>query len=518
MSEQESPERNCRPAALMTVAALLASLAVLAFVFQGSRGLWQPDEGYYIGSAVTMLDKGSFLIPYLGEEVFLDKPPITYWAIMAGLKLFGHSEFGARAFNGLCYMATALTVGVLGWQMFRDRRIALLSSFLYATMVLPFLAANFVTPDTPLTLWTTLAVLFFWKSAEPNVRRPAFWKVLMCIALGLGFLAKGPAVLLACAGMFVFLAVRRQAGQYFWTPWALPALLVFCAVGLSWYFYVAARVPGADRYFFDNQVWGRLVSEKYKRNPGFTGALIYVPVLVFGSLPWSAIWLDKRQQIMGALFDRRWWSSLPSRPVALLLLSWFFVPLFILCLASSKLGLYVLPILPPLALGVAPLWVHKMPFPLFGNSADRGAKPKARVVVMIVLWMTSLLVSRLALAYYPTENDSRALWTAMKPYLPKGDYEIVTVDDRADGLLFYGAREVENVTGKKHPYPTFATPETVLLELAEMPADEQHHLFLVKGEKHLTKIKDVMNKRKMSIETVRLPYRRYLLICKPVED
>jgi hypothetical protein len=48
MSEPKNQERNCRPAALMTVAALLASLAVLAFLFQGSRGLWQPDEGYYI--------------------------------------------------------------------------------------------------------------------------------------------------------------------------------------------------------------------------------------------------------------------------------------------------------------------------------------------------------------------------------------------------------------------------------------------------------------------------------------
>ena len=85
MSQQnKNPERSCCPAALMTVMVLLASLAVLAFLFQGSRGLWQPDEGYYIGSAVTMLDKGSFLIPYLGEEVFLDKPPMTYWGIMHG--------------------------------------------------------------------------------------------------------------------------------------------------------------------------------------------------------------------------------------------------------------------------------------------------------------------------------------------------------------------------------------------------------------------------------------------------
>jgi 4-amino-4-deoxy-L-arabinose transferase-like glycosyltransferase len=72
---------------------LAVCLIILAFTFQGSRGIWQPDEGYYTGTAVTMLKKDTLLIPYLGEdEIFLDKPPMIYWGIIAGLKLFGHSD------------------------------------------------------------------------------------------------------------------------------------------------------------------------------------------------------------------------------------------------------------------------------------------------------------------------------------------------------------------------------------------------------------------------------------------
>ena len=96
------------------IVSLLACLLILAFSFQGSRGIWQPDEGYYTGTTVTMLAKDSFFVPYLGEhEIFLDKPPMIYWGIIAGIKLFGHNEFAVRFFHGLCFALTSLAVGSL---------------------------------------------------------------------------------------------------------------------------------------------------------------------------------------------------------------------------------------------------------------------------------------------------------------------------------------------------------------------------------------------------------------------
>ena len=219
---------------------LLACLLILAFLFQDSRGIWQPDEGYYTGTAVTMMTMDSLSIPYLGgNEIFLDKPPMIYRGIIAGLKLFGHSEFAARFFHSLCFILTSVAVGSLSYSMFKDRWLALLSSMIYATMVIPFIAANFLTPDTILTLWTTL--------------------------------------------------------------------------------------------------------------------------LIFGSLPWSAIWLEKKTLFNSALFKKQWWKELYVKPELLFLLCYFFVPLIVLCLASSKLGLYALPIFVPLAIATAKLWAQKTP-------------------------------------------------------------------------------------------------------------------------------------------------------------
>lgn len=233
---------------------LMLVLCLLAFAFQGSRGIWQPDEGYYVGTAITMLQKDSLLIPYLGEdEIFLDKPPIVYWQIISGLKLFGYTEFAVRFFHGVCFVLTSLITGFLSWEMFKDRKVAFLSAFIYATMVIPFIAANFVTPDTPLALWTIAAVFFFWKSVQPSSRKK-LWQLLMCVAVGFGFLAKGCAVFIPCAGLFAFLAIRKQLFRYFWTRWAIAGFLIFAAVGLGWYFYIGIKIPGSLSYFFDSQI------------------------------------------------------------------------------------------------------------------------------------------------------------------------------------------------------------------------------------------------------------------------
>jgi len=387
--------QNSAAADARVVVCLTVFLGILAFSFQGSRGIWQPDEGYYTGTAVTMMDKGSALIPYLGEdEIFLDKPPMIYWGIIAGLKIFGHSEFGARFFHGLCFLLTSLTVGALSYSMFRDKWLGVLSALIYATMIVPFVAANFITPDTTLTLWTTLSLLCFWKSMSSEGGVCAVWKMLLCAATGLGLLAKGPAALLPCAGMFVFLMVRRKMLRFFVTPWALGGVLVFAVTGLGWYVWVSSKVPGASEYFFDNMVLGRLVTEKYNRNPGLAGALIYIPVLVFGSLPWSAIWLEKRGLLKSALFSGQWWKSLRERPAILLLVCCFFVPLLVLCAASSKLGLYALPIFVPLAIATARLWRRKVAIVEVAELRQT-FKCLAQPLKLTTVWVSLLLLTRL---------------------------------------------------------------------------------------------------------------------------
>lgn len=488
-------------------------LCMLAFVFQGSRGIWQPDEGYYVGTAITMLQKQTLLIPYLGEdEIFLDKPPMIYWGILAGLKLFGQSEFAVRFFHAICFILTSLTVGLISWELFKDKILALLSTFIYATMAVPFIAANFVTPDTPLALFTTIAILFFWKSAETN-SKDISWKMLLCLAVGFGYLAKGPAVLIPCGGMFIFLAVRRKVIKYFWTPWSIVGLLLFIAVGLGWYIWISIELSGAFTYLFDSQIWGRLVSEKYNRNPGLLGALIYLPVLIFGSLPWSSIWLEKRAVIRNTLFKKSRWRNIKDKPAVLFLICWFFIPLLILCLASSKLGFYVLPIFPALAIATAKLWKEKIPNVTYLPLKEK-MKSFRKPVLLCSIWIIMLIFSKLILAYHPTPDDMRVLWAQIKPHLPNANYEVATVDDRADGLVFYGVKKIEHISSDSEAYPTFTKIEFILEEIKEMAEEKEQGIFLLHGDKDILKTINILREAGIVFETIKLPYDRTVLIME----
>jgi len=493
---------------------ITAAVLVLAFAFQGARGIWQPDEGYYVGTAVTMMRNGNFLIPKLSEEIFLEKPPMLYWAVIGAIKTFGQTELACRLFNSVCFVLTAALTGLLAFSLFGKKSNAFICAFIYATMAVPFTAANFVTPDTPLVLWTTASILFFWQSLDTNSLHRNLFKTLMYISLGFGFLTKGPAVLIPCAGMFVYLLLTAQTKKFFFSLWTLPGLLLFIIIGLSWYFYVSAKVPGAAVYFFDNQIWGRLITEKYRRNPESLKALIYIAALLFGSLPAGAIWLENTKQLKTAILNPNWWKNLPQYPKKLFLLTVFFIPLLILSLANSRLILYSLPLFPVIAVAVCPLWSDKLQPLLDRANVKAFAKPAA----LTFLWILLLLFSRLALAHlHNTEKDSRALWAEISPYIPSEEYEIITLDRRADGLLFYGAQAVENVTHKNKPYPTFSMPETFDSELAGMLKDNLIYLFIIDDKHELNLILGVLKNHNIGTRTIDLEHKKWLLIVNPAK-
>lgn len=503
---------------IITIVVLVACISALAFLFQGSRGLWRPDEGRYAGAVITMQNKGSFLIPYRNEdEIHLDKPIMIYWAVMGGLKLFGHNEFAVRFFHGLFFVFTSLAVGALSFSIFKNKFLALLSSLIYATTIVPFFAANFVTPDTLLAFWAAVCALCFWNSVQSQGKTRVLWQMLLCAAAGFGFLAKGPALLIPCGGMFVFLLVRKEVFRYFLTPWSLLGILIFSGIGLSWYIWVGLKIPGAFGYFIDSQVSGRLFTAKYNRNSGLIYALIYLPVLTAGSLPWSAVWLNQKELIKSTLFKKLWWKELPAKPETLFLLCYFFVPLIILCLASSKLGLYVLPIFVPLTIATAKLWIQKAP-EFNGMSITNAVKSFARPIKLVGCWILLLLAAKLALAYYPTNSNMRLLWTQVKDCLPADSYELCTVDERDEGLIFYGVRKMEHLTGKTEPYPSFDRPEHITEEIQELIQKNENVIFLSPKDEKTAGIIEALKKFGISCRVVQLPYHRALLFPQLPQD
>ena len=125
----------------------IAALAlVLALLLPGLRGTWDPDEGRYTNVAMHMLDSGDWLVPRRSEDVaHWTKPPLAYWAIAASVGVFGPHPWAARLPAALSYLLCA-------WLCFRiARRLAPgsgeLAALVFATMLLPFGAAQWITTD-----------------------------------------------------------------------------------------------------------------------------------------------------------------------------------------------------------------------------------------------------------------------------------------------------------------------------------------------------------------------------------
>ena len=58
-------------------------LTILSYGFYNAYlPITDPVESNYVLSAITMLKHNSWISPMIYDQVWYDKPPLTYWALM----------------------------------------------------------------------------------------------------------------------------------------------------------------------------------------------------------------------------------------------------------------------------------------------------------------------------------------------------------------------------------------------------------------------------------------------------
>ena len=486
----------------------LLLVAVLALAFQGSRGLWEPDEGFYSNVALGMLHSGDWLIPRLNGEVFLDKPPLVYWSMAGGMAVLGETEWGVRLGHALAFFLTAFLVGDLGrrmWGAAAGRAAALV----YATSLLPFLAANVGTPDTLLTACVAATYYCYWRAEHhDNARRRDLWWLAMGLAIGLGLLAKGPAMLIVLPPILLHIVLRRRLLAVLRTPGVYLGALLALALGASWYVLVVARLPGAGAYILDNQIVGRLATSRYLRNPGWRGAWrVYPPTLIAGAFPWSAVWLVGLVRWLRG--GRKITESLaPLRSDAPLLMAlWIAFPFLVLTVAQSRLPLYLLPIWPPLALATG-RW-------LSGATPGNGLRPwPLHRSSAVVAWCLFLLATKVAVALWPASSDTRQFAAALTARVGPGDYKVVACNIKRNAMPFYGYTDLEWITTSRDPYPFFTPPESLAHEVGDFAVRKKPTIYLVSSN-NLDTVRDALVRVGGVCAVEELPPSPPALLCRP---
>lgn len=490
-----------------------ALIVILAFSFQGTRGLWEPDEGRYVRCAYEMLRSGDWLTPRIDGKPHLTKPPITYWLIASGLSLFGSNEWGARFFHALAFIFTALMTGLIGARMW-NQEAGLLSCLVFSTMIFPFTAANITTTDMLLTCFETAAMLFFWLSFSARHDEQGggtLYACLMFFFFGLAFLTKGPPALIPLLIIVVYLFLNRTK-KWLSIPVIITGVLIFAAVALPWYVLVIKKYYGLLSYFITDEIVGRIFLGSHARNAGLFGALkVYPHTLLLGSLPWAYFWFTMAWKTRPQIFTALWWHQLRARKNAFFLTLWFSISLFLLSAANSRLPMYVLPLFVPLALATARSLLRYYP-----AQAATACSFRSRQGALVIMLAVLLIVSRAISAYVPTKIDSRSIAQNVNKIVHEriadAPHEIVLVDLHHDGLAFYTGSTVENVSADRGHDLSFSATKKIEQKCDEIILSSVSSIFLLNNSS-LQKVLPELDKRRIPYAVEKGPFDYKILIC-----
>jgi 4-amino-4-deoxy-L-arabinose transferase-like glycosyltransferase len=423
---------------LPAVAMFLLGLALI-LPFQGSRGLWEPDEGRYAAVAVNMLQSGDYLVPHRHpDHSHLSKPPATYWLFAASMTALGQNEWAIRLPGALAFALTLVALARLGRWCSPER--PWLPALIYATTLFPFLAANIASTDNLLSALEALIVMA-WVEADRVPTRRLYWQLLAMTALSAAFLTKGPPALVPVLALLI---MRWRAPQLLPTPLAPPWLwLIGGCAALSWFVWIVLDQPATLDYFLRYELIQRVASDVHNRNPQWYGPLVaYGPVILLGTVPWGLVWLWQRWRC----------GSAPAQRLASLLRWWLWLPVILFALSRSRLPLYLLPSFVPASLLLAQ-GLHRVRF-----------SPTARLA--LAAWVIGLIVLKGLLATLPHEKNARTFAADLQGQVTALPDELVFLNEPAFyGLRFYLGVNVERVSSSADPNK--AVDGTLQEELAE---------------------------------------------------
>jgi 4-amino-4-deoxy-L-arabinose transferase-like glycosyltransferase len=345
---------------------MFIALVVLAAGI-GLRDPWPPDEPRFALVAKQMLESGQWLFPHRGMELYSDKPPMLMWTEAAWMWLTG----GWRGAFLLTSLFSGLGTLALTWYLGRrlwDARTGLFAASI-VLMSMPFVDVIRHAQIDPLNLfWITLGNtgILLHCLRGPNWRM--YW--LGCFAAGLGVITKGVGVIAllmlvpygVCRARAWPDVLRTQGDGWRWAAGAVAFLLAI-SLWLGPMLATAYSHQGTTYLAYVNDILFRQTAERYANSWQHEEApWFFLVVIVSGWLP---TWL------LIPVLVPRWRDALRVRePRVWIPLAWCVLVLVFFSIPRGKREIYILPMLPMLALAMAPYvvdlvktrWLPKLAF------------------------------------------------------------------------------------------------------------------------------------------------------------
>ena len=279
---------------------------------------------------------------------FWAKPPLSTWLSALSFETFGVSEMSARFPSFLLAIVLLIIIGKLA----KKEGISFyLPAFILLTMPEFLIHTGVVSTDSALAFSIALIMISFWKSMQ--YEKYSFWNYLFFIAVGLGFLAKGPIILvLTVPPIFLWILLQKVPLKtiYLKLPW-FTGILITAVISIPWYILAEQRSPGFLDYFIVGEHFNRFLVPGWKGDLYGSGhsqplGMIWVFLLAF-AFPWIQIVLYKIWKERKTIFKDKY--------VSYLIFWLFWTPLFF-TISKNILHTYILPVTIPIALLMVHWW------------------------------------------------------------------------------------------------------------------------------------------------------------------
>lgn len=327
-------------------AGMLLLLIFSMFLF-GSRmrtPLLEPQEARYAEVPREMLLSDEWVVPLLHGKPYLDKPPLAYWAVMVAYDFMGIRDESARMIPLICGVLGVFALAFWGWASNAPWQ-GLIAGFVLCLSNRFLYLGRMLAPDCLLCLWVTLGLCFGYLACQGQRFRPGYW-LLCSLCAGLGLLTKGPvSLVLIFMPLFFWSLVeprlkRPKLKAWLWGP------MVSLGLFLPWFIAIMRQQPDFFEYFFLSQNVQRFMAPIDHEEPIW----FFLPQLFLGTMPWCL--LLPSMLLSGMKPGSKQKTGMLG---GFAMLAGTFALVF-LSLGGCKRAIYLLPVLPPLAMALG-CWI-----------------------------------------------------------------------------------------------------------------------------------------------------------------
>ncbi|GET28239.1 glycosyltransferase family 39 protein [Prolixibacter sp. SD074] len=449
-------------------------LIVLRAVSNWIIPLMDKTEARYAEIARIMVDSNNWVTPQIDYGVpFWAKPPLSTWLSAISMKIFGINEFAVR----LPSLILSIVIVILVGQFAKQKKLPFfLPGFILLTIPEFLLHAGVVSTDVSLAFCVTIMMLSFWITM--NQEKPSYWRYLFFVAMGFGFLAKGPIVLILTMPpiiLWVLLFNEYRSGIKKF-PWILGALIAL-AIAVPWYYLAELRTKGFLDYFIVGEHFKRFFDSSWKGDKyGFPKTqpfgIIWVFLFIF-SLPWIQLVFFKLWKFRANLSKDKW---------LVFLLFWLLWTPFFFTFSKSLIHTYILPVMVPVALLVVHFW-----------DSDSIKRQRMMVITSLIVPFLVIVTLLIGLVNNNLEQYSNTDKFLLKGQVQNSDVNLYYFGKKSYSSQFYSHGKIKSVSfdelsGKlktDHPFEIiipdkFLTKvkESDLKKLRVVKSNAKKHLYI----------------------------------------